>query len=1225
MGDQPRYGQTGSGKTHSMIGDSADEGITPRLCRDLFDHIAEISSDELRVSAEVSFYEIYNEKVSDLIRPSAKTLRVRTNKVVGPYVEGLACLAVDSYEKLIALMQEGFHNRTTAATSMNANSSRSHAVFTVQIKQETRAKKSADGPAPFTKVGEKVSKISLVDLAGSERQAKTRAAGARLKEAASINKSLTTLGMVIHALARKHGATKHQSIKASSKGSMKLGGHVPYRDSVLTTLLKESLGGNSRTVMIAAISPAADNFDESLSTLRFADRAKQIVNKVFVNEDASSRIVRDLTKELESLRAQLGAAAQRLSGEVPASSTGEEHRDEAFADLERLREQMAESEKLLKTSDMSWEEKLHQTQTELSSRAEEAERRAAAQAAELIAVKRDAEAAVAMQQALLDELAREADSQRATVERALESSHSRAADLTDELAAVKREAADHDRRAAAERARVLRLEAELAERDEVHAVSTLAAQRKQEATQKQANSDKLSAFFDSLLRTDIHFYAEPQGSKRNNTRAKIHSVKNKAKVQAEAQRDVNAKLLDCARAGNVDGIREVVKAGADLEAGSPHPWEHKQKPLHRAIFSGGVDAIETLVELGADIASRDGDRHSALHIAASSGTVQQLEALVRLGARLEAEDKERMTPLHIAALWGRADQIQALGKLGAKLEALTAGMQTPLHVASLWGHVEAIDALVGLGAKLECVDMKTETPLHIAAYLGSVESIEVLVKHGAAMEAKDASSQTPLHLAAHNGRVDSIQALVTLGANLQAEAADKSTPLHLAASTLLSANVDCPGGEWIHAKVQLKKLEAHPELNGVRGTVLTRTPNSNRLVVNLDCGGSIALRTANLTLLKKARDSATEEDQPPRIGDVQAVRALVELGAALDVADAHGRTALHEAARVGKAAVIAVLGDLGASTNAVDDYGQTPLHTAAHAGSPGAIRALLQRGAPADKADESLRTPLHRAVFSGKPAAMEALLEYDVDVDAADADKRTPLHKAAHIGLYTTVRVLLDHGASIHTRSAAGLTPVDEYVGHDEHIVELLTPSAEEIRWGGEASDSSDASQPAGFVPSAASLSRGLSKRAPQAAGFVRGSISGGSIRFPSGGTGFLRGSSKRSSPLSFPGGSMRHARSSTALPFPAGPVGDSEDQNSMVDEAVQWTVDDVVSWVAQNNLRLDTATLHSEGIDGATLLQLDAEMLLELGVSSKLQRTKIMTAIGRLTGDPLMHFATEL
>ncbi|KAK0175728.1 hypothetical protein PV327_009456 [Microctonus hyperodae] len=280
------YGQTGAGKSYTMMGkqEEGQEGIIPQICKDLFRKISKNSSDTLKHSVEVSYMEIYCERVRDLLNPKNKgNLRVREHPLLGPYVEDLSKLAVMSYEDIHDLIDEGNKARTVAATNMNETSSRSHAVFTIFFTQQKH-------DCTTGLVTEKVSKISLVDLAGSERADSTGAKGTRLKEGANINKSLTTLGKVISALAEI--ATKKKK-KAE---------FIPYRDSVLTWLLRENLGGNSKTAMIAAVSPADINYDETLSTLRYADRAKQIVCKAVVNEDANAKLIRELKEEIQKLR-----------------------------------------------------------------------------------------------------------------------------------------------------------------------------------------------------------------------------------------------------------------------------------------------------------------------------------------------------------------------------------------------------------------------------------------------------------------------------------------------------------------------------------------------------------------------------------------------------------------------------------------------------------------------------------------------------------------------------------------------------------------------------------------------------------------------------------------------------------------------------------------------------------------------------------------------------------
>ncbi|XP_072896826.1 kinesin-like protein KIF1A isoform X18 [Hemitrygon akajei] len=285
------YGQTGAGKSYTMMGkqEKEQQGIIPQLCEDLFARINDSANANLSYSVEVSYMEIYCERVRDLLNPKTKgNLRVREHPILGPYVEDLSKLAVTSYNDISDLMDSGNKARTVAATNMNETSSRSHAVFNIIFTQKTH-----DSSADST--SEKVSKISLVDLAGSERADSTGAKGTRLKEGANINKSLTTLGKVISALAEvDSGSNKNKKKKKTD--------FIPYRDSVLTWLLRENLGGNSRTAMVAALSPADINYDETLSTLRYADRAKQIRCNAVINEDPNNKLIRELKDEVSRLR-----------------------------------------------------------------------------------------------------------------------------------------------------------------------------------------------------------------------------------------------------------------------------------------------------------------------------------------------------------------------------------------------------------------------------------------------------------------------------------------------------------------------------------------------------------------------------------------------------------------------------------------------------------------------------------------------------------------------------------------------------------------------------------------------------------------------------------------------------------------------------------------------------------------------------------------------------------
>ena len=323
------YGQTGSGKTYTMTGSRSEPGLIPQGMKELFARVraanalqaqreAQVGPDSEAVTyvIETSFLEIYNNKITDLLNPLAdEELKVRESATMGIFVQGLSKVLVSSYEDIAKCMDEGNKIRAVAATAMNKTSSRSHSVLTVFVtrlvreardgggkKQEDGGKDEDDGGGGETRV---TSKINLVDLAGSERQSNTQAEGQRFKEAVHINKSLSALGAVINAL------SSHKKF-------------VPYRESVLTRLLQESLGGNSRTLMVAAISPASSNFRESISTLRFAQRAKSVINMVKKNVSAKDKLISDLRAEIARLEAQL-AEGRGGGGGGPSSSSRRGH------------------------------------------------------------------------------------------------------------------------------------------------------------------------------------------------------------------------------------------------------------------------------------------------------------------------------------------------------------------------------------------------------------------------------------------------------------------------------------------------------------------------------------------------------------------------------------------------------------------------------------------------------------------------------------------------------------------------------------------------------------------------------------------------------------------------------------------------------------------------------------------------------------------------------------
>ncbi|KAJ0003052.1 hypothetical protein NQD34_008201 [Periophthalmus magnuspinnatus] len=296
------YGQTGTGKTFTMEGVRAVpelRGIIPNSFAHIFGHIAKAEGDT-RFLVRVSYLEIYNEEVRDLLgKDQTERLEVKERPDVGVYIKDLPGYVVNNADGMDRIMTVGHKNRSVGATNMNEHSSRSHAIFTITIEC---SEKGVDGDQHV-----RMGKLHLVDLAGSERQGKTGATGQRLKEATKINLSLSTLGNVISAL-------------VDGKST-----HVPYRNSKLTRLLQDSLGGNSKTMMCANIGPADYNYDETISTLRYANRAKNIKNKARINEDPKDALLRQFQKEIEELKKKLEEGREEISG---SEGSGSEDMDE---------------------------------------------------------------------------------------------------------------------------------------------------------------------------------------------------------------------------------------------------------------------------------------------------------------------------------------------------------------------------------------------------------------------------------------------------------------------------------------------------------------------------------------------------------------------------------------------------------------------------------------------------------------------------------------------------------------------------------------------------------------------------------------------------------------------------------------------------------------------------------------------------------------------------------
>lgn len=310
------YGQTGAGKSYSMVGYGVNKGIVPITCDSLFKSIEERKGDGTNYRVTLSMLEIYNEQVRDLLSKKAAPkggLKVRQHPSKGFYVNELTVVPVDSYESIDQKIADGTRNRTVAATQMNATSSRAHTLVTISFSQVTKNDAGQEM--------NKSSSMNLVDLAGSERADSTGATGDRLKEGSAINQSLSSLGNVISALADKSMGKKNVM--------------VPFRDSTLTKLLQNALGGNSKTIMIAALSPADINFEETLGTLRFADRAKKIKTKATVNENPTEKLIRELKEENERLKKLMG-------GEVPPPSDAEAGANFTPEAIERMRKEMEE-------------------------------------------------------------------------------------------------------------------------------------------------------------------------------------------------------------------------------------------------------------------------------------------------------------------------------------------------------------------------------------------------------------------------------------------------------------------------------------------------------------------------------------------------------------------------------------------------------------------------------------------------------------------------------------------------------------------------------------------------------------------------------------------------------------------------------------------------------------------------------------------------------------------
>ncbi|KAF5900348.1 kinesin-like protein KIF3C isoform X1, partial [Clarias magur] len=330
------YGQTGTGKTYTMQGEWTEaerRGIMPSSFEHIFTHISRSQNQQYLVRA--SYLEIYQEEIRDLLTADhSKRLELKESPESGVYVRDLSSFVAKNVKEMEHVLNAGNRTRSVGATDMNERSSRSHAIFSVTVE--------CSRPGPDGRNHICVGKLNLVDLAGSERQSKTGARGERLKEATKINLSLSALGNVVSALADGRGA------------------HVPYRDSKLTRLLRDSLGGNAKTVMVATLGPASFNYDETLTTLRYANRAKNIKNVPRVNEDPKDALLREFQQEIARLKAQLlrrGMLSSKKKRRLKKSTDHELNEDDDEDDDDEDDDKEVEDEEK-EGADYDYEEKL---------------------------------------------------------------------------------------------------------------------------------------------------------------------------------------------------------------------------------------------------------------------------------------------------------------------------------------------------------------------------------------------------------------------------------------------------------------------------------------------------------------------------------------------------------------------------------------------------------------------------------------------------------------------------------------------------------------------------------------------------------------------------------------------------------------------------------------------------------------------------------------------------
>eukprot|EP00040_Diaphanoeca_grandis_P003752 m.25773 g.25773 ORF g.25773 m.25773 type:complete len:967 (+) comp15168_c0_seq1:182-3082(+) len=689
------YGQTGSGKTYTMMGPPNDPGLIPRICNELFTRIEKNDDKNIKYRVECSYMEIYNERVRDLLAMSETkvNLKVREHKVLGPYVEGLRSFAVQDFNAIEALIGEGLKSRVTASTAMNDESSRSHAVFNITLTESAFDEMTSN-------TGEKTSRICLVDLAGSERVWRTGAEGDRLKEGGSINKSLSTLGLVISHLAD------------IAVGKKPKGAFIPYRDSVLTWLLKENLGGNSKTVMIATVSPSRDSYEESLSTLKYADTAKRIQTYAVVNEDANARLIRDLREEVNRLRSALEQKGMKGMENISDS------------EMYELREKLQESERLMKEMSMSWEERLRIAHQVLEERAKQLKDMG-------ISVQGGGISVDSNKMYLLN-LDPDLNTDELTMYYLKDSgSGSRIGSAKTQDIQVHQQGilSEHCILPVEEgklyivpmpKAAVVLNGEKITRKTMVNHGSTLslgAAKEFRVSCPKIAEQPK-QEIEPEIDEGNMSSSSRWPGSKFHRAcevgdmATCVYLIGNGVPVNSEEARWKRAPLMLAADHGHMDVCKVLLSHQAD--AGKAD--EKGYTPLHACADSGHLDICQLLVENGADPDPKAQIGCTPLHRAAEQGHVEVCNFLLDKGADVNFQDKgKQWTPLLLATLHGRFEICEALMKRGANVNALNRYGESCLHMAAQPGHIELVKLLLENGCDATLTQAYGRTAFDYAA------------------------------------------------------------------------------------------------------------------------------------------------------------------------------------------------------------------------------------------------------------------------------------------------------------------------------------------------------------------------------------------------------------------------------------------------------------------------------------------------------------------------------